>query len=971
MKRNYYVMLGLCTLLVFAPTYSQSKTADDLSDTDDTNSVVFDATLPQSTESAGNTTLSATPETEKLQNQNKTETKADIEKDNLSSGLVLKKSRGLSVMEQLFYQNLPEGEKPLRQYGYSFFQTNGPTTADAANLQKQNMQSVGASNNTQNNPGIADSLFPEQEQDESTPDYSQYGSFNQTNYKPLARTVGSDYIAGPGDVFQLFLWGSAVEINQLQSSYTLTVEADGTILFAPAGPLPVAGLTLKEIEKVLKSQLEKRYRQVELSLTVRNIREFPLYIAGFVANPGTVSATAVDTLFQVLTRAGGILKNGSLRDILLTRKNGEQLHVDLYDLLLKGKDVDIQVKEGDSILIPAIGTVAGIRGQVHQPGIFEIKEGETLADLYTMAGKSLSNAFLRDSSLTQYAQDERVRVDGDLQDASFSGRVIHNGDILRVGRVREDERNLIHAKGNFKFPGNYSLDRYTSLKTLLENAKLNPETNLNYGRIYRTLPGGIPDNLTFSPQRVLDGIDDISLKERDEVWLYTTDWFPKTTEIDQFPNTIFISGTVLLNRILAWYDGQMLSSVLDKKSFIVDTNRQYAEILRTTESGQQTIMMFSPEDVVAKKQDFALQPGDQIEFFPQYIFSPIHVAGNALSEGKIVPYYPDMTLIDLASSVSMLYDIKNVKASILSSGGEWKVVYLEEEFGADSTSFVKLNPGDSVTFEQLLVDERQKNVVVRGEVQKGGSIIFENNLRLSDALMRAGGFTSEAYPKAIVILRQSVADSIRSQIDQNIAILESSMTQLDKNSSMGSDAEVVNMQLALASQKTQLANLKATYGSVLGRVSVEMPDTLEELKGSKYDILLEKDDQIIIPRRPDYVSIIGAVTNTFTMNYTAGIKVKDLFKAAGWASSDADINKAYIVRASGRVVSALNRSYFLIRPTILNDELEPGDLVYVPQKPQRVSVAIPVIKDVSSIISDVLSSSVSVLSIMKTLGLGL
>ena len=49
-------------------------------------------------------------------------------------------------------------------------------------------------------------------------------------------------------------------------------------------------------------------------------------------------------------------------------------------------------------------------------------------------------------------------------------------------------------------------------------------------------------------------------------------------------------------------------------------------------------------------------------------------------------------------------------------------------------------------------------VVVSGEVQKPGKIVFERPAMVLEAIMKAGGFTAYADPKKISVIRQMQGD---------------------------------------------------------------------------------------------------------------------------------------------------------------------------------------------------------------------
>ena len=79
---------------------------------------------------------------------------------------------------------------------------------------------------------------------------------------------------------------------------------------------------------------------------------------------------------------------GSLRDIQLKRNGNVISKFDLYELLLNGNtENDKRLMSGDVIFIPPVSKTVGIEGEVARPGIYELKQDETLKDLISYAGK--------------------------------------------------------------------------------------------------------------------------------------------------------------------------------------------------------------------------------------------------------------------------------------------------------------------------------------------------------------------------------------------------------------------------------------------------------------------------------------------------------------------------------------------------------------------------------------------------------
>ncbi len=452
------------------------------------------------------------------------------------------------------------------------------------------------------------------------PALSQYGySIFSGAGSPSIASIGDDYILGPQDKLVLYLWGDPVDIKELLPSYDLVVDRAGNIFFAPVGQLAVWGQDLGTFRNYLKSQLDRKYKKLGMSVALGTLREFPVSVAGFATSPGTIMATGADTVVSVLARAGGVMKTGSLRSILLTRVNKTgsiTVNVDFYDLLIQGKNLDLRVREGDSILVPGIGAVAGIAGEVRRPGIYELKAEKSVADILALSGGSLPSARSSSISLVRFDGDQKKLVAGDLASSTFVSAKIADGDLLVVGVSSPLVGNSIEVTGSVKFPGRYTSDSIKKLGELIAKVQLLPETSQFYGRVYRIESSGRDASFTFSPRDIVDGKSDFDLRSRDSVVFYRYDYLPATMEADRFPQTVVVSGTARYAGLYAWKQGMRLSSIIMRDQMLAGTNLNYAELERVGIGGKTEYRTFSPADVIASKADIELMPRDTIRLVP-------------------------------------------------------------------------------------------------------------------------------------------------------------------------------------------------------------------------------------------------------------------------------------------------------------------------------------------------------------------
>lgn len=166
----------------------------------------------------------------------------------------------------------------------------------------------------------------------------------------------SNYLIGPGDEVEVKFFFTP-ELND-----RVVVRPDGYISIMFADDVKAAGLTTKELTKVLRKKLAPHVKQLDLSVVLRNFGSQRVFIGGEVAKPGSVTLTGQQTLLQVLDEAGWVTPTGHMGEVILIRRNKEGVE-EVYPLNIKdvmsGEDVsqNVVVMAGDTILVPPYGAV--------------------------------------------------------------------------------------------------------------------------------------------------------------------------------------------------------------------------------------------------------------------------------------------------------------------------------------------------------------------------------------------------------------------------------------------------------------------------------------------------------------------------------------------------------------------------------------------------------------------------------------
>ena len=143
-----------------------------------------------------------------------------------------------------------------------------------------------------------------------------------------------------------------------RASLATTVDVQGGISLPEVGRISVAGRTATQAEDTLRQRLSRLYRNVDVSVSLRQLRTIQVTVSGAAFAPGTYTIPASATAFNVLNAAGGPTANGSLRDIRVLRNGRLVGTLDIYPLIgaasgnPTSKNGDINLQSGDNIYIP-------------------------------------------------------------------------------------------------------------------------------------------------------------------------------------------------------------------------------------------------------------------------------------------------------------------------------------------------------------------------------------------------------------------------------------------------------------------------------------------------------------------------------------------------------------------------------------------------------------------------------------------
>jgi protein involved in polysaccharide export with SLBB domain len=257
----------------------------------------------------------------------------------------------------------------------------------------------------------------------------------------------------------------------------------------------------------------------------------------------------------------------------------------------------------------------------------------------------------------------------------------------------------------------------------------------------------------------------------------------------------------------------------------------------------------------------------------------------------------------------------------------------------DGPDNVPLQPGDTVTiFSQddvaVPMDKRQVFVRVEGEVKVPGVYQMTAEDTLQSLIAKAGGPTSNAYLFGTGFYREEVKKEQQANLQRAADRLE---TQLRSEQSRqmanlrgGNSTEAAALTAQFESERRTVEERIARFRKLqpTGRIAFGL-DPNERSFARLPQITLQNGDRLVVPSKPAFVHVFGAVNVEASPLWKPNSRVKDYLTLAG-TTSDSDVDNAFVLRVDGTVASSDSQSWFFGK--IGGLEVMPGDTIVVPEK---------------------------------------
>lgn len=291
---------------------------------------------------------------------------------------------------------------------------------------------------------------------------SQFFNMMQSTLMPINEpNLDGSYILDFGDVLELQLTG------QKSSTTLLPVKRDGSINIPEIGKVFVGGLSIDNSADLIKAKVSSSFIGVDAFLTLTNVRDIQVIVAGNVYNPGPYTLNGNSNLFHALSVSGGPSEIGSYRSISLIRNNKLIEEIDLYDIFIFGKSgFGSRLRSGDLIFIKPALNIVSIYGGVKRPGTYELKDSENLENIL-----EFSNGI---SNISDLSEIRLFRLDnGKVLNIKISNlddlKNYSSNDMDKIV-IREFPFRTVSIKGAVTNPGEYILNEGDGIRNLLVKA---------------------------------------------------------------------------------------------------------------------------------------------------------------------------------------------------------------------------------------------------------------------------------------------------------------------------------------------------------------------------------------------------------------------------------------------------------------------------------------------------------------------
>jgi len=575
-------------------------------------------------------------------------------------------------------------------------------------------------------------------------------------------------------------------------------------------------------------------------------------------------------------------------------------------------------------------------GDVQRPGAYDISSLSTPLNALYAAGGPTSRGSMR---IVKHLRGDHLVAEVDLYDLLLRGvrsdldRLL-SGDTILVPPVGSQ----VTVAGMVRRPAIYELKGDEGLNEALNlSGGVLVSASLRQIRVERVeahqsrtmLSVNLPDDQAGQAEKLAS----FHVQDGDSVFVFAIQPYSE--------KAVYLQGHVYRPGKYPYHDGMTVSDVLRSYQDVLPEPADRAEIirLRPPDFRPQTID-FNLPDALAGNDPIPLESFDVVRVFGRYDIDPpkVSIQGEVVRPG-LYPMSQGMTVAGLVTMAGGFrrsayreeadlssYKVENGEKVLLAHN----VVAISKALDGDKSADVPLKPGDVLGVRQLTGwQDIGASISIQGEVKFSGTYGIEGGERLSSVLKRAGGFRESAYPAGAELQRIAVRSMGERSRQEMIHRLET--TNISVKPSVAGSQDQAGLQQSLLQQQQQILNALRSHPAS-GRLVIRISPEISQWENTPADIEVRAGDTLVIPKRPDFVMVMGQVYNSTAITYVPGKKAEWYLRQGGGVTQSGNKKAIFIVRADGSVVGHGDSGSVWSRGGVLDVRMNRGDALVVPDK---------------------------------------
>ncbi len=273
-------------------------------------------------------------------------------------------------------------------------------------------------------------------------------------------------------------------VGQKSSITNLYINRDGSVNIADIGKVFLSGLSLEDASNLIKAKVSESFIGVDSYITLINVRDIQIIMAGNVYNPGPYTLNGNSNIFHALSVAGGPSEGGSFRSIDLIRDNKIIESVDLYQTFIFAQSsFQTRLRSGDIVFVNPVNNIVTIAGAFKRPGQYELTDNENLYDSIIFANGVNKFADLNNIVLERILKGSVTPLSIAAM-TEFKKILANDGDKISV---RSFPFRSVEILGAVKNPGVYLMNEGQTIKDVLIKSGGLSDNAYPFGAIYENL----------------------------------------------------------------------------------------------------------------------------------------------------------------------------------------------------------------------------------------------------------------------------------------------------------------------------------------------------------------------------------------------------------------------------------------------------------------------------------------------------